>query len=157
MSSCELCGAPSADIPAQVEGVNLKVCRNCAKHSSIKVPAESRGYKSYSRSNFPAPKREVPEQHLLPNFSDLLRKEREKRNLTNEDFAKLLQEKESAVAKWESGTMRPPIPAAIKMGKILGIYLIERQTNSSEKSEKIEPKRTSDELTLGDFIKVKKH
>ena len=156
MSSCELCGAPEAQITAQVEGVQLKVCRNCQKHGSIKLDSSSNyGYNISS----PKPiKQERPEQKLVFNFAQLLCEARKKRNLNNEDFAKLLQEKESTVAKWESGSMCPPIPVAVKIGQILNIHFIEKDENikdQTKKAEKLDSNRSQpDELTLGDFIKV---
>ncbi len=165
MSSCELCGAPEAQTTAQVEGVQLKVCRNCQKHGSVKK--KSSNYRGPSNQGHnPQEKlviREGPEQKLVSNFKTLMREAREKRNLNNEDFAKLLQEKESTVAKWESGSMRPPILAAIKIGRILRLNFIEKedipieQSANPEKSERVNHnKSVSDELTIGDFIKVRK-
>ncbi len=183
MSSCELCGAPEAQMTAKVEGVDFKVCRNCVKHGSAR-PAPSNYSHNNSRSYSPSPRREGPEQHLLPNVSELLRQAREKKGMTLEEFAKFLQEKESVVAKWESGSIKPPIPAAIRVGKLLSVYLIERENknnghdkDSSERTSSSDHSthqhtnnnnqhstnnnhsnspKVSDELTLGDFIKVKK-
>lgn len=176
MSSCELCGAPEAQMTAKVEGVDFKVCRNCVKHGSGKPVSSSNSYNNNRSFKPTGPRREGPEQHLLPNLHELLRAQREKRGMTIEEFAKMLQEKESVVAKWESGSIKPPIPAAIRVGKLLGVYLIEREDKgngkdkeSSEKSSQNDHinhqhhnnqhsnnQKVSDEMTLGDFIKVKK-
>jgi len=63
-----------------------------------------------------------------------------------------LQEKESIVTKWESGSLQPEVVVARKVGKILGLSVVEW-----EKPEPLpQQKSRSDVLTLGDMITVRK-
>ncbi|MBI2151791.1 helix-turn-helix domain-containing protein [Candidatus Woesearchaeota archaeon] len=73
--------------------------------------------------------------------------------MTQEDFAKLLQEKESMLAKWELNETQPNISTAEKIGRILGLNVILKEESFVEK---LEQRKNKEEFTLGDFIKVRK-
>ena len=145
MPACELCGKQTELVTAVVEGADLEVCSNCAKHGTVKR-------KVHNSAHQPKPLPLLPEESVVKNFAVLLRQAREKRGLTQEDFAKLLQEKESIVTKWESGSLQPEVVVARKVGKILGLSVVEW-----EKPEPLpQQKSRSDVLTLGDMITVRK-
>ena len=74
--------------------------------------------------------------------------------MSQEDFAKFLNERESIVAKWEQGSLRPRIDTARRLERKLGIRLVEKEEETSEDVDV--PKVKKDEFTLGDFIKVRK-
>jgi len=146
---CEMCGKSDRLIRADVEGVELSLCPKCAKYGEVKKRSPSRpGFfnKSFSR-------KEEPQFRIVKNYSSLIRSAREKKEMTQEDFAKSLNERESVIAKWESGNLRPRIGIARKLGQVLGIRLIEKVT---EEKVEVAKKKVSDTLTLGDFIKVRK-
>jgi putative transcription factor len=151
MTLCEMCGKSGNLVLAEVEGVELKVCPTCAKHGTIK----SRGnYNPRFQRSFSSRREEV-EEKVVENYAKLLRESREKNNLNQEDFAKLLNEKVSLTSKWESGSMPPSLEEAKKLQRVLGITLVKREEAEEElKPEKRKP--GDDTLTLGDFIKVKK-
>ncbi len=147
MPNCELCGKDTPLVSADIEGADLEVCMNCAQHGTIK--------RKPSLDHFPSRVRlpELPEEVVVSNFASTLRGVREKRGMTQEDFAKLLREKESMLVKWESGLLQPEVAVAKKIGKILGLSFVEL--------EKAEPlprqQQKNDVLTLGDVvIKVRK-
>ena len=73
--------------------------------------------------------------------------------MSQQDFATYLNERESVVSKWEQGQMQPSIETARKLERMLGLRLVEEETETSL-SEPTAKK--SDEPTLGDFIKVRK-
>ena len=165
MALCEMCGRESRLVTAEIEGGELRVCNNCAKFGKIKsgsfapraqrgVSRGSGGFGSSGRFKRSFAKKEEPQFGIVKNYSSLIRASREKKGLSQEDFAKSLNEKESIVAKWEHGTLRPRIDVARRLEKVLGIKLVKREEDSSEKTEL--PRKKSDELTLGDFIKVRK-
>lgn len=146
MATCELCGKDTPLVSADIEGADLEVCMNCAQHGTIK-----RKPQSYARLSVVKP--ELPEEVVVSNFASALRGTREKRGMTQEDFAKLLREKESMLIKWESGLLQPEVAVARKIGKILGLSLVEL-----EKAEPLpKQQQKNDVLTLGDVvIKVRK-
>ncbi len=144
MSSCEMCGKVSSLVLAELESVDLNVCENCAKYGRIKKrPLELKLSK-------PTPQR--PEYVLVENYPALIRNSREKRQLTQEQFAKFLNEKESLIHKWEAGTLKPDVETARKMERALGLRLVRLE----EAIPTVKTSISKEELTLGDFVKVRK-
>ncbi len=146
MAQCEMCGKSTELVLADIEGVELKVCDACARFGTIRKKINAPIIISPSKP-------EEPAFTIVHNYASLLRMAREKRGFTQEDFAKFLKEKESVVAHWEAGTLKPGIEAAQRLGKLLGINFIEREEIFSAKAE---AHQKADELTLGDFVKVRK-
>nr|AQS31562.1 hypothetical protein [uncultured archaeon] len=146
-----MCGKSTQLFRAEIESVEMQVCSSCAKFGQVK-----HGHSSFSSSRFP-PKKIIrpiePEVKLVSNFSQLLKTARDKRKMTQEEFAKFLQEKESMLAKWEIGEAQPNISTAEKIGRILGLNVILKEEFFAEK---IDQKKNREEFTLGDFIKVRK-
>ena len=147
-----MCGKGGTLTSADVEGVELKVCFGCSKYGTTnKSNNHFRRNNKYSPKNS---KKEDVEWKLVNNFSDLIKKSREEKGMTQEDFAKFLNEKESILSKWEHGTLRPRIFVARRLEKLLNRSLVIRDVK-----EKVEVKKDQilkGELTLGDFIKVRK-
>ena len=100
-------------------------------------------------------KKDEPEFKLVNNYSSLLRSSRGSKNLSQEDFAKLLNERGSIVAKWESGTLKPRVDIARKLSKLLNITLVVKDEKKVF-DKAISKKKGEEGFTLGDFIKVRK-
>ncbi len=150
MTVCEMCGKSGQLVTADVEGVPLQVCGACSKYGQVR----HKGATPFAHTRrFSAPVKEVVEHAVRGDFAFLLRREREKRKLTQEEFAKLLQEKESMLASWEHGMIKPLVDVARRLEKVLGISLVVKEELEDVKLEKSGKK---EELTLGDFIKVRK-
>ena len=147
MPSCELCGKLAPLLLAEVESVDLKVCAACAKHGQIKKRPPS------PLTILRPVKPEAPEFFIVDTYAQLLRSSREKKGLSQQDFARFLNEKESILAKWEAGALKPSIDMARMLERKLGLALVMMEEKISAKSE--QPAR-SDELTLGDMVKVRK-
>ena len=150
MVICEMCGKAAELIKAEIEGVDLNVCNKCSKFGKAKQPLRS--FHSYHPRQ--AQKQESPSYKIVDNFAQQIRAAREKNNLNHQDFARLLNERESIVAKWEHGDLKPPVNLAEKLGKKLGLKLIEKDEEKAVELEK--QKKNQEEFTLGDFIKVRK-
>ena len=148
MSSCELCGRLGQIVTAEVEGVELKVCQLCAKHGTIIRQTQQRN--TFIRQPI---KKAEPEYRIVDNYAGLIRAVREKKALSQADFAKFLNEKESVVAHWEAGSVKPGIEEARRLEAKLGITFIILDEVSSVK---LDSQRKGDELTLGDFVKIRK-
>jgi uncharacterized protein (TIGR00270 family) len=155
MSVCEMCGKSGYMVSANVEGVDLKVCKECTKYGTVKKFSQKPGFSKpgFSKNRDFKPRFEGPALKIVSNYSDLLKKARADKEMSQEDFATFLQVKESQIAKWENASLRPRIGEAKKIGRTLNIRLVEKDIKEETKSEKKRPK--NDELTLGDFIKVK--
>ena len=148
MSSCEMCGREDKLVLVELEGSQLNVCAGCGKHGKrIGGPV----FKKRVRVPKKIEKPEI-EEEVISDFADKLRQAREKRDLKQEDFANLLNEKASLLQKWEAGTLTPKIPIAKKLGRLLGMNFIKQI-----KEEKVVSlKSKAGEMTLGDFVKVRK-
>jgi len=149
MTSCEMCGRSDNLVAAKIEGTQLKVCSRCSAHGIVKRRINILSKSSY---NAPAsnPLKEEAEETITPDFSSIIRSKREKLGLSQEDFAKSINERESIVAKWEQNTLKPSIPQARMLERKLGINLVKLQEIKPIEKEK---NKASKEFTLGDFIK----
>lgn len=143
MASCEMCGRQGEIVIAAVESVEMKVCQNCARFGTIRKRADA--------VHVPQKKlHQEPAFRVTGNYATILRQAREKQKLSQEDFARFLQEKESIVAKWEQGKMQPPVEVAKKLEKILGVSLVVVDVEQSFEQGKT---AKTDGFTLADFIK----
>jgi putative transcription factor len=148
MSVCEMCGKEEKLITAEVESVEMQLCPNCSKYGKIKKKVTfSQGFRSQKSSN------QGPELRIVANYSSLLRKARESKGMTQQDFAKMLNEKESVIVKWEQGSLKPRIGMAKRIGRIIKINLLEKDIPGEVDLEKT---KATGEFTLGDFVKVRK-
>ncbi|MEK6899608.1 MAG: multiprotein bridging factor aMBF1 [Nanoarchaeota archaeon] len=152
MAFCEMCGKTGSLVSAMIEKVEMTVCANCARFGTVKNNASS--FSSTSSSIY---KNKVehkdPALRVISGYASAIRQVRERKGLSQEDFSKLLQERESLVSSWETGKMAPSIDAAKKLERVLKIRLVESDVEESVKPEK---SSKADGFTLGDFIKVRK-
>ena len=151
MPNCELCGQEKELVQAEIEGIGMFVCRNCARFGQVKESPEVQVKavkKIIKKSTYSEPHLEVTET-IAPDYAQKIRKAREKIGLTQEEFAKKINEKESLLHKMETNSFEPSLPLARKLEKLLGIKLIEK----IEEKKLILPKGSSEGLTIGDLIK----
>ncbi len=158
MTICEMCGRSGNLVSAAIEGVPLTVCDACARYGTVNRSSSTRlsnfsHGRTTSQQKYSSPPSTKPEYRVIDSYSSLVRTAREKRGMTQKDFALLLQEKESFIGKWESGALKPDLETAKKLQKILNITLITLDEDVTN-SEKIE-RNKSTELTVGDFIKIR--
>ena len=152
MGICELCGAEGRLFKAIVEGTELAVCGECAKHGKVLEEVREPIVEEKKAERVVEEPEEEVIQAVVPDFSEKIRMKREELGLNHEDFAKKISEKESIVHKLETGEFEPPIDTAKKLERILGIKLIEGYKETHERIEKV----AAGELTVGDLVKIKK-
>ena len=151
MSLCEMCGKEENLLSANVEGVDLRVCKICAKYGKVKKPVRSSLSTQRYKKTFQ--KKEEPNFKIDEDFSTIIRKARESKGMSQEDFSKFLNERESIVAKWEAGTMKPRINVARNLERKLGVRIVLKDIRVSAD---LKNQKKNNELTLGDFVKVRK-
>jgi putative transcription factor len=142
---CEMCGNETNLTKAEIEGVELSVCSNCAKHGKVKRTAPRRDFKKIQR--------EEVVFNVVDNFATLIKQCRDSRGMSQEEFSKIINEKQSLLAKWEHGDLKPRVDIARKLGKLLEKNFIAREQSTPTTFEN---KKVSEEFTLGDMIKVRK-
>lgn len=147
---CELCGKDTELFTAMVEGTQLRVCANCGRFGKV-----LRRVQPPAGAKHAAVKREPARvEQIVSDYGQRIKAAREKRGLTQLDFAKLVTVKESLIHKMETGHFEPPIDMARKMEKILHITLVEVQEESAV--VKTEKEERSEGLTIGDILKLKR-
>jgi len=140
-----MCGKSGSLTAAKVESAAFQLCQACLKYGTIKKKPQY----SYSPRQSQV---STPEFRVVDNYPSLIRKARESRSLNQEQFASFLQERASVVQKWESGSLKPQLAVARQLEKKLDISLVEKDERAAVDLSS----KKSDEMTLGDFIKVRK-
>ncbi|MCD6575683.1 MAG: TIGR00270 family protein [Nanoarchaeota archaeon] len=149
MVSCSICGSKEATVIAVIEGVSLEVCDECAKLGRIskRIKEKTKVVRKVAQV-----KPEVEETVVL-DFAKKIREVREKNKMTQEEFAKALNEKLSVMRHVENGTLVPSLKLARKIEEKFGIKLVEEQ---GEVSGDIIPHEKVEAATLGDLIEIKR-
>ena len=91
-------------------------------------------------------------EDVVSNYSELIKKAREKKGLKQDDLAKNIAEKESTIHKIETGALKPSFNLARKLELFLGIKLI----GISEEKREINLNLKDNSLTIGDLIKIRR-
>lgn len=153
---CEICGKYiDKGKRVRVEGSTIITCEECSRYGEVVGVASSYEVKK------PAPivgdrkeaSFEVKEDELIDDYSEIIRKTRECRGMTQEELAKSVNEPASLVHRIETGRIEPSLQIARKLEKKLGIRLFQESGALD-----INPVKTKipDELTLGDLVVIKK-
>lgn len=147
MPNCELCGKEAVLFRANVEGTEIEVCKTCGSFGKVLTPKGQQA----SMKQVELPKELQLTEVVTKDFSALVKRAREKKSLTQEEFAKQVREKESIIHKIETGALEPPIPLARKLEKALNIRLVE----NVEEEQIPQAKKSTGPITIGDIIKRK--
>jgi len=147
--NCEMCGKETELFTAVIEGTQLHVCAGCGKFGKILRKAQAPAVTKQA----PIRREPVQVEQMVSDYAQRIKEAREKRGLTQQDFAKLVTVKESLIRKMESGHFEPPIDMARKMEKILRITLVEvREESTVVNTEK---NKGATGMTIGDIIKLR--
>ncbi len=141
---CELCGR-RAEGKARIEGTVVSVCGACARFGEaiyeakpVKIPDKPRY-------------RQPEEVYFVDNLAAVVKNAREDMNLAREELAERIKEKSSVIERIEKG-MRPEKHVVEKLERVIGVRLI----SSAEAEKTIIEKKSSEPLTLGDVVTIKK-
>lgn len=160
MPSCEMCGKELPSLRrALIEGTVMSVCGNCVKfgveqagaqtevtgRSRTTAALEQRAVRSRPRDIYA----DAPEE-LVEDYGARVRAARQKLGLSIEELGKQLNERQTELAKVESGTYHPTDTLVRKLEKALNIKLKEKPETPAGVGG---PKPKSGPLTLGDLIK----
>ncbi|MBU2561025.1 MAG: TIGR00270 family protein [Nanoarchaeota archaeon] len=155
MSTCDMCGKESDLVKARIEGTTLDVCGECVRFGEI-ISRPAIRTKGLPQRQAPLrPKRKEILQIIVADYADKIKNAREKMELTQEEFAKKLNERTSIMQKIEVGQFRPSIDMARKLESELHVRLVEQYDEAGEIPLST-PKTKGEGFTLGDFVKVRK-
>ncbi|MFH0752500.1 MAG: multiprotein bridging factor aMBF1 [archaeon] len=153
MTLCDLCGKETKLVKAKIEGAILTVCDTCAGYGDIleeetKMQESVLIERTMTRSH-------GEEETITDQYALLVKTAREKANLTQEQLAKSIAEKENIIHRIETKQQEPTIKLARKLEQFLHIKLV-----VTEEAEKISLLKNVDfnetELTIGDLLKMNK-
>ena len=148
-----MCGKEAELYTASIEGVTMSVCERCAKHGKIlkKPQPIIKPKPKRTRPAEPAEKEIELIEAVVDDYAKKIRSARTKAGMTQKEFAQKINEKESLLHKMETGSFKPSIPLAKKLGKMLHIKLVEEREEEKIKMPKTEK---SGAVTIGDLIKL---
>src|SRR3989344_611154 len=144
MSGCDLCGREGELFRARIEGSLVDACEKCSRFGKVlwkinEVKAEIKNKKIEEENT----------ETVVDDYNNIIRKERERRGLKQDELAKELNEKESVIRKIENKQMMPGLKLAGKIEKFFNVKLIENVSNDRVEIKKAERRG----FTLGDAIK----
>lgn len=120
MAECEVCGRNVARTRrSEIDGVILEVCDNCAGLGEEREEPK----KLYVRREIDYGELEEPKE-LVPDFAPMIRRAREKRNLTQDEAAMKMGLSHQIYKRIENG-LKPDEATARKIQKFYGINLYE--------------------------------
>ncbi|MCL4325892.1 MAG: multiprotein bridging factor aMBF1 [Candidatus Thermoplasmatota archaeon] len=139
---CEICGKDTEDLKKiMVEGTLLFVCSTCikfgkpvieqtSKRTTINVGVHSDIKKIDSSANFGGHNIDVLDEAgkivLTDNYGMIIKKAREKMNLSQEQLGQKINEKKSVIANIENNELEPDTKLIKKLEKILNVKLTEK-------------------------------
>lgn len=148
---CEICGKEGKLVKAKIEGAVLEVCESCAETGEI--IDEPKPVKKKVKEKSSKKKPEAEKQELVRNYQNLVKEAREERELSIEELAESINEKESVLKRVEQGRLNPSKKLAKKLKNKLGVSLYEEIKVEDYKSSK---DKETKEMTVGDIAEVKK-
>ncbi|MFP4523054.1 MAG: helix-turn-helix domain-containing protein [Candidatus Woesearchaeota archaeon] len=154
MVDCEMCGKKNAKIKAKVEGTTMTVCLECSKFGDVVHKSRKKNNVSSTNSFY---KKEQNEERVITNISQEIKRLRQEKNITPEELAKKVNEKESIILKIESGSFQPSIKLANKLGKFFQKRFVNKETDqthqlSEEQKDQKKSNQRHEPLTMGDLL-----
>lgn len=149
-----MCGSKSNLLLTKIEGTMLKLCPKCARHGNVVKKLYNAPPKKETKIQIVHKEEPESEEMIVEDYAQRIRNARELKGIKQEDLAKKINEKESVIHKLETGHMKPNIKLAEKIGRFLGIKLIEEVIMQDHRD--FETRKSSESLTLGDIITIKR-
>jgi len=151
--NCDLCGKVDERLNRTlIEGVELNVCNDCSKFGKVIAPVKRYSPKEQHRMLQKPQEKEEKIELIVENYAEIIKKKRDSMGMSQKDFAKKINEKESTLHHIETGTLELSSALAKKLEKIIGVKLTEEHEERHETTKK----RREEGFTLGDFIKIRK-
>ena len=128
---CEICGKRKVFFVVEIEGATLYACKVCSRGAKIirKISEEKREREEKKVET-------VEEEEIVENYGELIKKARQRLNLSLEDLAKKINERLSYLKHVEKEEILPNDRLIKKLEKALGIKLKEKVVMVIEHKEK---------------------
>ncbi len=153
---CEMCGEEKLHLyKAIVEGSIISVCEKCKKFGEVISIEKPKVEEPKHEKPKPETKPEEEKQEVIvDDYSLKVRKAREEKEMTQEELAKAIAEKESMIHKIESNQITPSLQLAKKLEQFFRISLIEEFDPKKAPVKELDFK--DEAITIGDLIRLKK-
>jgi putative transcription factor len=149
MPDCEICGKEVVDIYlVSIDGARMSTCAVCAKSGKVIRKIEA----TPAQRERVMLRKEEPDIEIVDNYASLVRNGREKLGLSQEDFARKINETLSVMRKIELGKMKPTEKLAQRIERLLDIKIFQQV---SKESVEAAPKKGG-AVTLGDVVVIRK-
>lgn len=154
---CEICGKPISDHPKRVkiDGSIMAVCDECSRFGRIQKEPPKPKFRKQNNKNQKRqqPRREEPQEELMEDYNEIIRKKREAKNWSREQLGQKINEKVSVIHRIESKKMVPDTKLIQKLEKALNIELLEKY-NTDDLSQYIGSSGSG--VKLGSIVKIKR-
>lgn len=154
---CEMCGNDGDLKKTKVEGAVLKLCDDCQDTGKVMETSTSSSSSGSSGRSSSSRKRSKPrgqQKELVRDFDERVKEARENEDLSIEDLADRLNEKESVIHRIESGKLKPDKRLAQKIKNQLEIELYEEVSETDYEARGSDS--GEDTATIGDVADVTK-
>ena len=148
MATCEMCGYDRELVDAIVEGATMSVCLECSKFGHV-IPI-NQPVVDKKMTMIKEDESVDAIDIVVEDYSDKIKKAREKKGITQEELAKSIAEKESVVHQLESAKLKPNFKLANKLEVFLNITLIDNVETKLKKDKNVNFKDST--VTIGDLI-----
>lgn len=170
---CEVCGRKihGKPVKALIEGAQLTVCGECAKHGIITWEEPEKPSPLLPKPEAKPKKVAIPKPpiaagvgtqragevslELVEDYDVKVRQAREKMGLTHEELGKKINEKVSVLKKIETRKIKPDNRLAAKLEHALRIKLLVPASEDKVPALTVS-KQPSRPLTLGDLVQLDK-
>ncbi|MFB6200234.1 MAG: multiprotein bridging factor aMBF1 [Candidatus Nanohaloarchaea archaeon] len=121
MASCELCGKSTDSLKkVKIEGAKLKVCDSCSDMGEeVETPSKKRKKKKKKQKTGSRTSQDT----LHPEYGSRVKQAREDKQLSIQELADDLNEKQSLISKVEKQDLKPDKTLANKLSSKLGVEL----------------------------------
>ncbi|MDY6774417.1 MAG: multiprotein bridging factor aMBF1 [Candidatus Nanohaloarchaea archaeon] len=147
MATCEMCGEDGDLKKTEVEGARLKLCEDCREVGEVVETGSSGTTRTRSRS-----KDSTPDEEVLPGYGSEVKQAREARDMSVDDLADALKEKNSVVKRVESENLTPDRKLARKFETELGVEIYGTPPEEPQSGTG----SSTGEKTIGDVAEVRK-
>ena len=145
MALCELCGRNGSLVKSFIEGTTLDVCNSCKSlGKTVYEPHNNYKIKQFHK--------EEKTEDLILEYNKIIQKRIQELNISCNELAEKLKEKESFVTKIVHGSIKPNIGLAVKIEKLLNIKIVVKE----DLDIKFPKEKGNFNLTIGDVIDIKK-
>lgn len=148
MGVCDICGSTRETRKTSLEGADIEACLSC-------VPGKKEG--SYGpRKNFKKDFKKRPELpkvnfEFVDDFGDIIKKAREKADITQKDFGLMVNEHSSVIQKIEHNDLKPRLGLAKKIEKKLKIRIINKIEQLDKDGNVVNNKKPRDDDKKGEY------